>query len=315
MVEQLSVRRDLPIASLLSAFGPNLEFAKDLASYTSFKTGGKARYFISAETPGEVAKSVRAARKLGIPCFLLGGGTNVLVADEGYDGVIIKVDIKGLSLLSDTEIDCGAGEELMALVDFATANALAGLEFAAGIWGTVGGAIYGNAGAFGSDIGSTVSSVTLVDREGEEKTVTPEYCRFGYRDSYLKTTKEVILKAVFKLTAGDPSAIRARVDDILRTRAEKHPVDGKSAGCFFKNVPDLSQPRGKLAAGQLLDEVGAKGLQVGGARVFDKHANIIVNTGGATSKDIRNLADIMKKKVIDKFGISLEEEVVQIGNF
>ena len=303
------------MATLVSAFGPNLEFARELAPFTSYRTGGRAKYFVLATTPGDVVKSIRAARMLDIPFFLLGGGTNILVADDGFDGVVIKIEITGLSRISDTEIESGAGESLMALVDFATENSLSGLEFAAGIWGTVGGAIYGNAGAFGGEIGSVIESITLVDREGEVKVVPPEYCKFDYRDSHLKRSQEVILKATFGLQPGDTTEIRKSVDDILAARDGKHPNDGKSAGCFFKNIPDASQPHGKLAAGKLLDEAGVKGLSVGGATVYERHANIIVNTGNATSKDIRDLADMMKKMVQDKFGITLEEEVMQIGNF
>ena len=303
------------MATMLAAFGPNIEFGRDLAPFSSFRTGGKARYFIQVESAGEVAKAIRAARQLSIPRFLLGGGTNILISDSGFDGVVIKLDVRGISLASPSCIECGAAEELMDLVTFAADHSLTGLEFAAGIFGTVGGAIYGNAGAYGSEIGSVVESITLVDNDGVEQTVDAEYCRFGYRDSYLKVTREVVTTARLRLAPGNQEAIRARIDEILTSREGKHPVDGMSAGCFFKNVPDADQPHGKLPAGKLLDEVGAKNLSVGGARVFDKHANIIVNTGNATSKDIRELADMMKKKVQDTFGITLEEEVQVIGQF
>ena len=315
MVEQPSVSKNHPMATLVSAFGPNLEFARELAPFTSYRTGGRAKYFVLATTPGDVIKSIQAARRLDIPFFLLGGGTNILVADSGFDGVVIKIEISGLYRLSETEVKSGAGESLMALVTFAMENSMSGLEFAAGIWGTVGGAIYGNAGAFGGEIGSVVKSILLVDREGETRAVPPEYCKFDYRDSHLKRSQEVILEATFELQPGDRVEIQKKVEDILAARDGKHPNDGKSAGCFFKNIPDATQPHGKLAAGKLLDEAGVKGLSVGGARVFEKHANIIVNTGSATSKDIRELADMMKKMVREKFGITLEEEVMQIGNF
>ncbi|HUV31253.1 MAG TPA: UDP-N-acetylmuramate dehydrogenase [Acidobacteriota bacterium] len=315
MVEQPSVSPDIPIAALVAAFGPNLQFARDLAPLTSFKTGGRARYFVSANTAGEIARAVVGAGRLGIPFFLLGGGSNVLVSDEGFGGLVIKVDVRGMKLLPGHAIESGAGEDLMTLVDFATANSLTGLEFAAGIWGSVGGAICGNAGAFGGEIGSVVAEITLVDRQGEIKTVTPEYCRFGYRDSLLKSTGEVVVTVRLRLEPGEPSAIRSRVDEILNQREIRHPVTGKSAGCFFKNIPDPSQPNGKLAAGKLLEEAGAKDLSVGDARVFDLHANIIVNDGEATSKDIRALADKMKESVSRKFGIELQDEVIQVGEF
>jgi UDP-N-acetylmuramate dehydrogenase len=300
---------------MTTLFGPKLEFNKGLAPFTSFKTGGSARYFISTQTVDDVAQAVKAAKKLNLPYFFLGGGSNLLVSDQGYDGLIIRIDVRGLKLIGKVEVECGAGEELAALVDFAAENSLSDLEFASGIWGTVGGAVYGNAGAFGGDIGSVVTEVTLIDNEGEVKTVGPEYCRFGYRDSYLKTSGEAIVKARFKLKKGDAGQIRQRIDEILALRRDKHPVDGRSAGCFFKNIPDPSQPHGKVPAGRLLEEVGAKRMAVGGARVFEKHANIIVNTGSAMSDDIRKLADLLKKKVYEKFGVKLQEEITQLGKF
>jgi UDP-N-acetylmuramate dehydrogenase len=213
-----------------------------------------------------------------------------------------------------TAISCGAGEDLTTLVEFAAKNGLSGLEFAAGIWGTVGGAIYGNAGAYGGEVGARVESLTLVEPSGDVKDVDRDYCRFGYRDSYLKSSGDIVVEARFRLETGDVEEIRRKVDEIVAIREVKFPPDGKSAGCFFKNIPDPKEKFGKLPAGRLLEQVGAKGMSVGGARVFDKHANIIVNTGSATSKDIRLLADKLKEKVFAEFGIRLEEEIIQVGD-
>lgn len=315
MTGQLSTNPKISTAALISAFGKGLEFAKDMAPLSSFHTGGKARYFITVTSADEISKTVAAANNFKIPFFVLGGGTNILVSDNGYDGLIIKVVTRGLKLCNRTEIESGAGEELTSLINFAADNDLSGLEFAAGIWGTVGGAICGNAGAYGGEIGSLVKEITLVDRQGKIKKVSPEYCRFGYRDSHLKKTHEIVVKAVFKLTRGERKAIKIKMDEILKLREDKFCNLGKSAGCFFKNILDPAREYGKLSAGRLLDEAGVKKLVVGGAGVFEKHANVIVNKGNATSKDIRQLADIMKKKVLDKFGIELTEEIIQIGDF
>jgi len=315
MVEQLSVRSNHPKSELVAEFGPTLEFDRELAPLTTFNTGGRAGLFLEADSAQLLARAIKAARRLKLPYFVIGGGSNLLVSDDGFDGLIIRVAIGGLSLAGENEIVCGAGEDLMALVDFATENSLTGLEFAAGIYGTVGGAIYGNAGAYGGEIKDVLTGLTLVDPEGEMKTVEPDYCRFGYRDSYLKTTKEIVVDARFRLAPGEGVAIKGRVDDILSSRAAKHPQEGQTCGCFFKNLIDPKEEYGKLPAGRLLEEAGAKGMSVGGARVYDNHANMIINTGKATSKDIRQLADILIKKVRDKFGITLEEEVIQIGNF
>lgn len=315
MVEQPSVNPELPISDLKAAFGSKLEFDRELAPLTSFKTGGRARYFIAVSSADEICRAVRAARNLRLSYFLLGGGSNLLVSDFGYDGVIIKLDVVGVKLLPDNVIECGAGEDLMSLVRFAADNSLTGLEFAAGIKGSVGGAIYGNAGAFGGEIGSVIIDLTLVAEDGTIKEIGPEYCRFEYRDSYLKVTREVVVSGRFKLEAGNRDKITAKIEEILAMREERHPTDGMSAGSFFKNIPDSREPHGKLPAGRLLEQVGAKGMTIGGAQVYNKHANIIVNTGNATSKDIRDLADILKKKVFDEFGIMLQEEVQQLGRF
>ena len=155
----------------------------------------------------------------------------------------------------------------------------------------------------------------MIDDKPSVKTVTPEHCRFDYRYSHLKETSDVVVSARFVLQRGEAAAIRDRIDELLTLRKDRHPSDDHSAGCFFKNVPDPAQEHGKLPAGRLLEEVGAKELRVGGAEVFKKHANIIVNTGNATSKDIRRLADILKRKVCDRFGIELQEEIQQLGRF
>lgn len=300
--------------ALREHFGPRLEFDKPMAPFTSFRTGGPATLFLRVESADQLAGAICTARRLGVFFFLLGGGSNLLVADAGYDGLVIKLDIRGLRVVEEATIESGAGENLMDLVEFARDNGLAGLEFAAGIWGTVGGAVYGNAGAFGGEIGDIIADLTLVDSDGNITTVGPDHCCFAYRDSALKRTGEVVVLVRFKLQPGEPTRIKERIDEILALRVAKHP-DQLTAGCFFKNIPDPKEPHGKLPAGRLLEEAGVKGLSVGGARVFDKHANIIVNTGTATSGDIRRLADLMKEKVRTRFGIELQEEVIHLGEF
>ena len=315
MVEQPKVSPNHPLPKMIEAFGSVLEFDRSLAPLTSFKTGGRARYFISAESTDEIVRAVTGARRLGIPFFLMGGGSNLLVSDRGFDGLVIRVAVTGMRFIPEVDIECGAGEDLMDLVNFATENSLTGLEFAAGIWGMVGGAIYGNAGAFGGEIGSVLTRATVVDQDGKVREVGPEELKFEYRHSILKETREIVTSARFSLKPGDRFAIQARVNEIIAQRGERHPVDGRSAGCFFKNIPDPSEPHGKLPAGRLLEQVGAKELSVGDARVYERHANIIVNSGHATSQEIRRLADILKKRVQDQFGIELQEEVQQLGSF
>ena len=299
---------------LIEAFGTNLEFSRELAPLTSYGTGGSARYFLEADSGTEIIRAIKSARRLQIPWFVMGGGSNLLVSDEGFDGLVIKAEVLGLKFLEPDRIEAGAGEDLMALVNFATDHALTGLEFAAGIWGTVGGAIYGNAGAYGGEVGQVITEAQIIDHDAEMRTVGPDYFEFDYRHSRLKKSRETIVSAVFLAKVGDKDKITARVDEILQTRAGRHPDRG-TAGCFFRNIPVESQKYGKMPAGKLLEEAGAKDLTVGGAAVYAKHANIIVNTGAATSKDIRRLADMMKQKVLDRFGIELQEEVQVLGTF
>ncbi len=315
MVEQLSVKSTLTNGQMLQAFGAGLEFDKILGKYTTFKTGGPAKYFLKVYSADDVSKAVRTAQKLNIPICLIGGGSNLLVSDFGIDGLVVKVDVRGLKIVNETDVLCGAGEDLMALINFTADKGLTGLEFASGIWGTVGGAIFGNAGAYGGEIKDVTKEITLVDAGGKIKKVDREYCKFTYRGSNLRVSKEIVIDTYFELKKGDIKKIREKIDEILYIRSTKHPVEGNSAGSFFKNIPDPNQPHGKLPAGKLLDDAGCKGLTVGGAKVFEKHANIIINADNATSSDIRKLADIMKQRVLDKFGILLEEEVIQLGQF
>ncbi|RKX27370.1 MAG: UDP-N-acetylenolpyruvoylglucosamine reductase [Candidatus Zixiibacteriota bacterium] len=315
MVVQVPVTPDRSKDSILEEFGGKIEFARELASLTSFGTGGRAKYFLQVHSAEELIGALKAIRKLKIPFFVMAGGTNLLVSDSGFDGLVIKIDIEGIKLTEDTKIECSAGEKLSSLVSFATDHNLTGLEFAAGIPGTVGGAVYGNAGAFGHEIGSVVSELTLIDKSGVIRTEAGEYCRLSYRHSIFKESGEIVISAKFKLQSGNRKEIQHKVDSALARRNERLPVNANTAGSFFKNIPDPAQENGKLAAGRLLEEVGAKELCVGGACVSEKHANIIVNSGRATSKDIRELADILKKRVCDRFGVELQQEVQQLGDF
>lgn len=285
-----------------------------LAPYTSYHTGGEADLFAEITDSDSMAKAIRLANELGVPYFVLGGGSNLLISDRGYRGLILRNRICGLKV-EGNEILSGAGELLDDAVDYATSCSLTGAEFAAGIWGTMGGAVYGNAGAFGSQISVILKWAELVDKTGRIRTEEHDYFAFLYRHSKLKSTGETVTQVCLQLVPGDRDDIARRTADIRRLRAEKHPVTAYTAGCFFKNIEDATQPHGKLPAGKLLEEAGARDLIVGHARVFSHHANILVNTGGATSEEIRHLADILKKRVKDRFGIELQEEVICLGDF
>ncbi len=295
-------------------FDGEVKRSQPLSAFTTYGTGGDADLFIDVNDAESLALALTLAHKLDIPRYVIGGGSNLLIGDRGFRGLIIRNSITGKEVQSN-EVITGGGESLDAVVDFATENSLTGLEFAAGIWGTVGGAVYGNAGAFGSQVGSLLEWADLIDTKGNMRTEKRDYFQFAYRDSILKTTGEIVARVSLGLAAGDRREIKRRTGEIRDLRGRKHPVNPCSAGCFFKNIEDASQPNGKLPAGKLLEEIGAKDMRVGGAAVFPEHANIIVNTGRASSKDIRELADKLKEKVKERFQIELQEEVICLGEF
>ncbi len=295
-------------------FDGEVNRSQPLSAYTTFGTGGDADLFIDVIDAESLALALKLAHELDIPRYVIGGGSNLLIGDRGFRGLIIRNSITGREVKGNA-ITLGGGESLDSVVDLATECSLTGLEFAAGIWGTVGGAVYGNAGAFGSQVGSILEWADLIDNKGNMRTEKRDYFQFAYRHSILKTTGEIVARVCFGLAAGDRREIERRTDEIRQLRCRKHPVNPCSAGCFFKNIEDASQPNGKLPAGKLLEEIGAKDIRVGGAAVFPEHANIIVNTGTASSKDIRELADRLKEKVKERFQIELQEEVICLGEF
>lgn len=314
MSDRLAILPEAAIALLKEKFGEAIKIDWPLHSYSTFGTGGRAGLFMEVETPDQLSLLLHTVRELNIPHFMLGGGSNILISDKGYRGLIIRNLIKGLKVEGAT-ISSGAGESLNDLVSFAAECGLTGLEFATGIWGTVGGAIYGNAGAYGAEIGTCLDSAQVIDKQGNMRTETASYFEFSYRISKLKSTGEFIASAKFALKKGDKALILSRINEIMETRKAKLPLDKRSAGCFFKNVVDKNRPYGKIPAGQLLEEIGAKEITVGGARVSEEHANILINEGTATSEEIWRLAEILKRHVKDKFGIVLQEEIVFLGEF
>lgn len=297
-----------------ASYGEPVRRDESLAAYTTFRTGGPADLYVEVASTMKLVEAIRLAVELAIPYFVIGEGSNLLVSDDGYRGLIIRNQIMGLAV-ENRELVAGAGERLDRAVDYATEHSLTGLEFAAGIWGTVGGAVCGNAGASGSQMSSVLDRAELVDRQGNIRIEPLTYFEFAYRYSRLKQTGETVSRSWFCLESGSRIDIARRTEEIRLSRCQKHPVQPCSAGCFFRNIENLDQPNGKLSAGKLLDEVGAKRLRVGAAAVFDRHANILINAGGASSRDIRQLADILKARVKERFNVDLQEEVICLGNF
>ncbi len=280
-----------------------------LRDYSNFRIGGKADYFFEANSVDELKKAILFARQFPIPYYLIGGGYNILFDDDGYRGLIIRNKVKGARMRGKQEFEVLSGISLRQTLQFLTERGLAGLEFLAGIPGTIGGAVSSNAGAFDKSIGHFLTEAILLDKEGREIQVKRDYFAFSYRQSQLREKQAVLLKAGFKVQEGDKKKIKDSVEENLRIRKRKHPSEETAcAGSFFKN-PVLPDGK-KVSAGFLLDQAGAKDLKVGRAAVYTGHANFIINLDKASAKDVLLLAQKLKERVREKFSVELEEEVI-----
>jgi UDP-N-acetylmuramate dehydrogenase len=308
---------------LSAALGGGLLTREPLRHHTTFRIGGPADYFYAARTIDQLTAALRAGRELGLPVFLLGGGSNLLVSDDGFRGLVVRNAIETLEF-DGTVVLVGCGYDYLELIRHCRDRNLAGLAYAAGIPGSVGGAIYGNAGCYGQDIGSRTIECTIATPDGVVVETRPgAWFEFAYRDSRLKRDPRVLLTALLQLEPGDGDTIQREIDEKLEIRRVKHPQwrIEPTAGSYFKNLPpDWRMPGGKLspgthrvAAGQLLDECNCRALRVGDAMVFEKHANIIVNMGHASARDVLTLAAEMKRRVRERFQVTLEEEVMFLG--
>jgi len=298
--------------SFRQAVGGPVRQGVSLRRHSTFRIGGKADYFFTASSARELEDCLRFARESKLPHYVIGAGTNILFDDEGFRGLIVKNEVRGIERKSgESRVRVRSGTALSELVAFCLEEGLEGLEFAAGIPGTVGGAVYGNAGAWGSSIGQRLVECVLLDEAAREVPAGNDFFRFGYRQSYLKTRHLTILEAVLELRTGDRGLISERIEENLAKRKAPCPsVKMAYCGSFFKNpvLPDGT----KLAAGRLLEKVGAKELRFGGAAVYGGHANFIVNLGRAKAVDVLNLAREMKARVEREFRITLEEEVMYL---
>ena len=294
-----------------------------LKNYTTFKIGGRAKYFFIAKTKKDLIKAVATAKKLKLPFFVLGGGSNLLVSDKGYNGSVIKMQnakIKMQNENSKCKIICESGTPLALVVSEATKNNLSGTEWASGIPGTVGGAVFGNAGAFQKSMKDIVKEIEVLDaKDLRFKIYDFKKCQFGYRDSVFKRKKNlIILSVVFKLKKGKKSEIKKKIKEYLNYKKERQPLDYPSAGSIFKNPSGFSAGElgeedksfsSPFAAAWLIEKCGLKGKRIGQAKISEKHANFIVNLGNARAKDVKKLINLIKKEVKKKFGVSLDEEI------
>ncbi|MBR3593763.1 MAG: UDP-N-acetylmuramate dehydrogenase [Clostridia bacterium] len=279
-----------------------------MSSYTSFKIGGPADVLVSPKTEEELTLAVSLARESATPYMLLGKGSNLLVSDLGIEGAVIHLSegLDKITLIEKETVCCGAGASLAALCNFCHSEGLSGLEFAYGIPGSVGGAVYMNAGAYCGEMKDVLVSVKYLTPDGEIKMAVGDELDLSYRHSRFSGKRDVILSAEFKLKEDNAADIRARMDDYIGRRKDKQPLNFPSAGSVFK------RPEGHFA-GALVEQSGLKGYTVGGAQVSEKHAGFIINVGGATCSDVLALIEHIKSTVKANFGVELENEVIKTG--
>lgn len=296
------------IISIAEDFGCNYTENELMSEHTTFRIGGPADLFVVPTTVEGLAAVVSACNKEGIYCFILGNGSNVLVSDKGIRGVVVSTAacLNNIELIGAYEIKCGAGVKLSRLSDFACENSITGAEFAWGIPGTVGGAVYMNAGAYDGEMKDILVSCEYLTSDGELHTMLADEMDLSYRHSAFSENDYVIVSATVRLKAGDKGEIRAKMDDFMHRRKSKQPLEFPSAGSTFK------RPVGGFAAA-LIDECGLKGYSVGGAEVSEKHAGFVINKGGATCFDVMRLVEHIKKEVFLKKSINLECEIRVIG--
>ena len=280
-----------------------------MKKHTTFRIGGPAEYLILPQTAEEIADVVKLCRQEEIPWYIVGNGSNLLVADEGVRGVVIQL-LRNFNQIQveGCQIRMQAGAQNAAVAKRALDASLTGFEFAAGIPGTIGGAVVMNAGAYGGEMKDILKEVTVLDPNGMIRTIPAEELELGYRTSIIARKGYVVLEAVIVLKTGDPKEIKAAMDDLKEKRVTKQPLEYPSAGSTFK------RPEGYFA-GKLIMDAGLRGFSVGGAQISEKHCGFVINKGNATAKDVTELMDETKKIVMEKFGVALEPEVKRLGQF
>lgn len=285
----------------------NVLVDEPMSEHTTFEVGGPADLFVIPESTDEVRAVVALCREEEIPYFVLGNGSDLLVSDEGYHGVIIALADGFTNVSIDgTEMSCQAGVSLREASEMACELGLSGLEFACGIPGSIGGACYMNAGAYDGCIADVLDSIRALMPDGSVETISVDDLALGYRSSRVRDEGLVVLTATFNLRKADPKTIRAKMDDLTHRRESKQPLDKPSAGSTFK------RPEGYFA-GKLISDAGLQGYQVGGAAVSKKHAGFVVNMGGATAADVHAVIEHVQDEVERQFGVRLEPEVLFLG--
>lgn len=280
-----------------------------MSRHTTFRVGGPAEYFLTVNTAEELRNVLSCLQEEGMPHFLLGNGSNLLVGDKGYRGAVVH--LSGIFETVDVQeetIRAGAGASLAVTARRAMESGLCGMEFASGIPGTLGGAVRMNAGAYGGEMAMFVESADVMDEKGSIRTLNREEMEFGYRTSVIKNSPYTVLGATLVLKRGEKEEIAAQMQRLAQQRREKQPLEFASAGSTFK------RPEGYFA-GKLIMDAGLRGYSRGSAQVAEKHCGFIVNRGNATAADIAGLIREVSEKVQEKFGVTLEPEVIFLGDF
>lgn len=285
----------------------NIHLQEPMAGHTTFRIGGPADCFLQIENEEQLKGVQHYLNLVGVPYFVLGNGSNLLVSDSGYRGIILQIGPKMSEIVvAGGRMVAQAGALLSQAAHVAMEHGLTGLEFASGIPGTVGGGVMMNAGAYDGEMSQVVTQVRVISKDGETMELDRATMEFGYRTSTIRNNSFIVTEVTFELQKGDKDVIKARMEDLMVRRRDKQPLEYPSAGSTFK------RPEGHFA-GKLIADAGMRGFRIGGAEVSHKHCGFVVNTGSATAQDVRNVISEIQTRVKDKFRVDLETEVVFLG--
>ena len=299
------------IYEFISTYVPEEDILTEepMSRHTTFRVGGEAQCFVRISDKEQLKKLIPYLRQIEVPYFILGNGSNLLVSDKGYEGVILQIGNKMNTItVEGTHIRAQAGALLSQIAKCAYDKGLTGFEFASGIPGSIGGGVVMNAGAYGGEMKQVVESVLVMDIQGEILELSGESMEFGYRTSIIKNRPFIVLEVCLKLEQDNKERIASDMEELAQKRREKQPLEYASAGSTFK------RPEGYFA-GKLIMDAGLRGYSIGGAQVSDKHCGFVVNTGRASATDVAEVISEVQERVKDKFGVSLETEVIFLGDF
>lgn len=301
----------MTVMEFIRAYVPeeDILFGEQMKDHTTFRIGGEAACFVKISRTEQLRKLIPYLKQVEIPYFLLGNGSNLLVSDKGFDGVILQVADKFDRIeRQGTVLKVQSGALLSRVARYAMEQGLSGLEFASGIPGTIGGGVVMNAGAYDGEMKQVVQKVTVLNEEGELLELDNSTMEFGYRTSIIKNRRFIVLEVCLRMREGIPGEILARMEELSEKRKEKQPLAFPSAGSTFK------RPKGYYA-GKLIMDAGLRGYSIGGARVSEKHCGFVINTGNATAEDVAEVIREVQERVRERFGVSLEPEVIFLGDF